>query len=92
MIIYCEMKLWLPVVYSLKDKRSIIKSLQEKLKNKFNVAVAELAENDLWKNSTIGIVSVSANKRFLEQLINKIISFIDEFAGIEISNYTSKYY
>ena len=92
MIIYCEINLWLPVVYSLKDKRSIIKSLQEKLKNKFNVAVAELAQNDLWKNSTIGIVSVSANKRFLEQLINKIISFIDEFTGVEISNYTSKYY
>ncbi len=92
MIVYCELELRLPMARSLKDKRSILKSLSQKLDNKFNIALAEMDSNDLWKTSLLGIVSVSSSRAQLESTINRVIDFVDDFSGVMLVNYTLDYY
>lgn len=63
-------------INSLKDKRHIVKSVIERLKNRFNVSVAEVDHNDSKTTAVIGIAAVANDRRFLEEVIDKSISFI----------------
>ena len=85
-------ELQIPMAQSLKDKRSIIRSLSDKCKNKFNVAVAEVDNKDLWKNAKLGIATVTDDRRYLEKIIDKIIKFIEDFPGAFLYNFTVDYY
>jgi len=51
----CKVKLRLPENLSLKGKRRVLKSITARVRNKFNVSVAEIDDNDLWQLSTLGI-------------------------------------
>ena len=87
MVLYCEIDLRIPMAQSLKDKRSIIKSLQEKLRNKFNIAISELGNNDLWKRTKLGVVTVSNDIKHSDRVFQKVIDFIEEFYQVQVINY-----
>ena len=72
----CEMDLWIPGSGSLKGKRSVIKSLKERLKNRFNVSVAEVADHDLWQRCRLGVVIASADTRYAHQVLSKVIDYV----------------
>jgi uncharacterized protein len=72
----CKVKLRLPDNLSLKGKRQIVKSLTARLKNKFDVSVAEVEDNDLWQLATIGICFVSNDKRFTNEVLSKTVDFV----------------
>ena len=57
---------------SLKDKRQVVRSLKDRLRAGFNVAVAELDSTDLWQRATVGVVSVSGSRDYLEGLMQKV--------------------
>jgi len=57
---------------SLKDKRQVVRSLKDKIRAKFNVSVAEMEETDLWQRATIGIVSISGSRDYLEGLMQNV--------------------
>lgn len=79
--------LYLPMVSSLKEKRSIIKSLIEKSRNKFNLAVSETDDNDLWKNANISAVTVSNERKYIDSLFSKYVNFIDENTEVVLRDY-----
>ena len=83
----CEFDFIIPGAVSLKDKRKIIKSFIDKSKNKFNIAIAEVDKNDLWHNSTIGVVTVSNNKKHVDIIVTKYLDFIDTFPELQLRNY-----
>lgn len=84
----CKLKFIIPGAFSLKDKRRIIKSLKDKSRNKFNIAVAEVDQNDIWQNATIGIVTLSNNKRSVDQTISKYIDYVeDRFPELQLRDY-----
>jgi uncharacterized protein YlxP (DUF503 family) len=58
--------------HSLKDKRQVVRSLKDRLRAKFNVGVAELEETDLWQRATIGVVSISSSRDYLEGLMQNV--------------------
>jgi hypothetical protein len=58
--------------HSLKDKRQVVRSLKDKLRVSFNVAVAELDHSDLWQRATIGVVSISESKDYLRGLMENV--------------------
>ncbi len=66
---------------SLKDKRQCVRSLKDKLRVSFNVAVAELEQSDLWQRATVGVVSISDSKDYLQGLMEKV-----ERAACRIAN------
>lgn len=83
-----RIEIYIPMATSLKEKRRVIKGLIDKARNKFNIAIAEVDNNDLWKNATIGIVTISNERAYIDKLLSKIINFIQRFDRMEIINYS----
>ncbi|ADQ14310.1 DUF503 domain-containing protein [Halanaerobium hydrogeniformans] len=83
----CKLKLYLPGLSSLKDKRHIIKSLLQKSKNKFNVAAAELESQDYLQTAVIGVVTVGNDYRYLQSIMDKYLDFIDTFHEFSVDDY-----
>ncbi len=71
----------LPDNLSLKGKRQVVKSLTARLKNKFNISVAEVEDNDLWQLATIAICFVSNDKRFTNEVLSKAVEMIVNSQG-----------
>jgi uncharacterized protein YlxP (DUF503 family) len=62
---------------SLKDKRQIIRSLIAKLKNKYNIAVKEVDNEDKWQVATLGIVTIDKNEFMVHNTIENIMNYIN---------------
>jgi uncharacterized protein len=62
---------------SLKGKRMVVKSVVQRVRNRFNVAVAEVDTQDAWQVATLGIVCVSDDRRFSNEMLSKVIEFIE---------------
>ncbi len=69
---------------SLKEKRKVVKSLIEKTRHRFNVSVAEVADQDLHQRATIGVAVVSGDARVLNSLLDRIMSFMESLGLAEI--------
>ncbi len=74
----CRVTLRLPENGSLKGKRQVVRSVMARLRNKFNVAVAEVGDNDRWQIATIGVSCVSNDGRHAEEMLNRVVSFIQD--------------
>lgn len=74
----CVIKLQLGGVFSLKEKRRILKSILAKLPQKFNVAVAEVDHQDVWQTAVIALVTVGNDKAYLHGLLEKAVSWIEQ--------------
>jgi len=81
-----KVELYMNDVFSLKEKRQIIKSIIERIKAKFKISVAEVSQNDIWKNAIIGVSVVSNDKTNVESIINKVFNFIENDSRIDIIN------
>src|SRR4030067_1999019 len=71
-----KVSLRLPENMDLKGKRQVIKSITGRVRNRFQVTVAEVDDNDSWQRATIGIGYISNNKRFTNQVLSKAVDFI----------------
>jgi hypothetical protein len=58
--------------HSLKDKRQVVRSMKDRLRASFNISVAELEPTDLWNRATIGVVSVSDSRDYLDGLMKNV--------------------
>jgi len=76
--------LHLPGVASLKEKRFILKSVKIKIRNKFNVSIAEIDYLDKWQRAGIGVACVSNERRFIESTLSKVINTIEQDDRIEL--------
>ena len=72
----CQVKLRFPENQSLKGKRQILKSITSRLRNRFNVSVAEVDDNDLWQLATLGISCVSNDRRHANEMLSRVVDFI----------------
>lgn len=73
----CKIKLRLPDNLSLKGKRQVVKSITSRLRNRFNVSVAEVGDNDLWQMATIGVCYISNDRRFTNEVLSKVVDFVN---------------
>ncbi len=62
----------LPYAHSLKDKRQVLRSLKDRLRSHFNVAVAEVDHQELWQRATIGVVSISNEQAHVSRLLERV--------------------
>lgn len=72
MIAFLTLELSIEAARSLKDKRQVVRSVKDRLRTNFNVAVAELDVNGLWNRATIGVVSVSDSRDYLDGLMKNV--------------------
>ena len=73
-------------VHSLKEKRMIVKSITQRLKNKFNISVAEIDEQDIHQTIVIGIAGICGSAAQMDSTMENIITFIEENTDAEIIN------
>ncbi|MCH8949379.1 MAG: DUF503 domain-containing protein [Chloroflexi bacterium] len=74
----CRITLRLPENSSLKGKRQVLRSLTTRLRNKFNVAVAEVGDNDRWQIATIGLTCVSNDARHAQEMLDRAVQFVEQ--------------
>jgi uncharacterized protein len=72
MIAFLTLELQIEAAQSLKDKRQVVRSMKDRLRAAFNVSVAELDSSGLWNRATIGVVSISDSRDYLDGLMKKI--------------------
>lgn len=72
MIAFLTIELSIEAAQSLKDKRQVVRSLKDRLRAQFNVAVAELDASGIWNRATIGVVSVSHSRDYLDGLMKNV--------------------
>lgn len=73
---------------SLKEKRHIVKSLISRIRNNFNVSVAEVDLNDKWQLAEIGVATLSNDKKIVDSQINSVIALIESDTRVEVVNVT----
>jgi uncharacterized protein YlxP (DUF503 family) len=66
---------------SLKDKRQVLRSLKDRLRAKFNVAVAELEHHDKWQRSVVGVVTISGEEQHVEESLQQVLAETDLILG-----------
>lgn len=85
----CTINLYFPDSHSLKDKRSIIKSIKLRIRKNFNVSVSEINHYDLWKNTTLGISCIGNEKRYLNGVLNEVMKFIEQQNKLQVMNFNT---
>lgn len=70
-------ELHLPDVLSLKDKRHVLKGLKQKVRARFEVAVAEVDHQDMWQRATLAVAYVSGDARHANEVVSKAMDFIE---------------
>jgi uncharacterized protein YlxP (DUF503 family) len=64
--------------FSLKGKRQVLKSLKERVKNRFNVSIAEVENQDLWQHIVLGLAVVGNDRRHVNAQLDKILEFVEK--------------
>jgi uncharacterized protein YlxP (DUF503 family) len=80
------LELHIPDAQSLKDKRQVLRSLKDKLRRDFNVAVAELEHHDTWQRSVVGIVTISNEEQHVREMLQKVLDEADRILGSFLIN------
>ena len=71
---------------SLKEKRSVIRSLIVSARQKFNISIAEVDDLDKWKRATIACVCVSKDATFVNQVLDKTLDFIESNPNVSVAD------
>jgi uncharacterized protein YlxP (DUF503 family) len=77
-------KIYAPWVHSLKEKRTVVKSLIAKTKNKFNVSIAEVDAQDIHQTIVLGLACVAGTVSHADSMIDSVLTFIEANAEAEI--------
>lgn len=83
-VLNLKVKLRASWVHSLKEKRMVVRSLVQKLKNKFNVSVGEVEEQDIHQTIVIGISAVCGSSKQVDSTMENLINFIEENTDAEV--------
>ena len=78
----CQVALYLPGVRSLKAKRHLLKPLSPRLRRKFNLAVAEVGDNDLWQSAELALVTVANDPGFVHSVLEGVVHWIERNAPV----------
>lgn len=82
----CSIKFFLHGNHSLKEKRRIVRTLKDRLKNNFNISIAEIGDQDVWQSLHMGIVAVNSDPKYLEGQMSKVVDAIENMHLAEITD------
>jgi uncharacterized protein YlxP (DUF503 family) len=85
-------ELHLPACQSLKDKRTIVKSLKDRMHNRFNVSVAETDHQDLWQRAELTAAVVTTDRRYAENVLREADKLIAGADGARIVDTSTSYF
>lgn len=79
-----RLTLYLPEAHSLKEKRMVLRRVKDRAQQKFNVAIAEVGQNDLWQRSQLGVAVLGNDRRFVDSALDEVVRFVR--AEAEVTN------
>jgi len=79
-------ELMIPWAHSLKDKRSAVRGLKDRLRSRFNASVAEVAYQDKWQRAIIAVCIIGGDKRRLESDMSKVRQLCEEAKDLQIAD------
>ena len=80
----CQIRLIIHDTRSLKEKRRVVKSVVEKVRNRFPVSIAEVGDHELWQSAVIGFCLISSEQVFVRSSIDKVINFIENLCLADV--------
>jgi uncharacterized protein len=80
----CTIDLHLPGIGSLKGKRQILLSLKERIKNTYNVSIAEVDANDLWQRAVLGVACVANDGRHVSRVLDSVLNAVRANPSVEL--------
>jgi uncharacterized protein len=75
-----RLTLFLPENHSLKGKRQVLRAIKDRVRNKFNVSIAESDDHDLWQRAQLGICQVGSDQAFVDSALRQVVNFIESLA------------
>jgi uncharacterized protein YlxP (DUF503 family) len=82
----------LPYSHSLKEKRAVLQKMRDRLRARFNVAVAELDHQDVWQHATLGVVSISNSQTLLESTFRQVLEESEKILGQDVANHVLEFF
>lgn len=83
----CTIELHVPESGSLKTKRQSLRSLKDRIRNKFNVSIAEVDDNDLWQKASLAVAAVSNDKAHLNQTMDHVLNLVRAVPELSLLDY-----
>lgn len=84
----CTVDIHFPESGSLKSKRQILKRIKDRIRNRFNVSLAEVDNNDLWQRTTLGVAAVANQGKFVNQVLSQVIERLQKEGGVVVLDYS----
>jgi len=81
------LEIQIPYSHSLKEKRAVLRKMRDRLRARFDVAVAELDHQDVWQHATLGVVSISNSQPLLESLFRQVLAEAENILGDDVSSH-----
>jgi uncharacterized protein len=76
----------IPQADSLKDKRRVIKSIKDRIRNSFNVSVAEIGDQDIWRSALLGVAVISEDASYANGVLSRVQDFIRDKSDAIMTN------
>ena len=86
-----EVRIAIRGAQSLKDRRRVVNSLKDRIKDRFNVAVAEVGDPELRQLAVLGVVTVSNSRRHLDQTLSHVVNFVRDAGIAELVDYDMEF-
>ena len=80
----CTVELFIPDGHSLKEKRQVLQSLKTRLRDKFNLSVAEVGDQDLWQKAILGMACVANESAHVNQVLDQAVHLIQSVPVIQL--------
>ncbi|MGD0920405.1 MAG: DUF503 domain-containing protein [Terriglobia bacterium] len=82
----------LPYSHSLKEKRAVLQKIRDRLRARFNVAIAELDHQDVWQHATLGVVSISNSQTLLESTFRQVLEESEKILGQDVAHHVLEFF
>ena len=90
-VLLIKISLQIPYAHSLKDKRSQIKSLKDRLSSRFNASVAEVDALDKWQQAVMAVCMVSNDRSYLDKQYSLVEAMVLEYTELQLTNMTREW-
>jgi uncharacterized protein YlxP (DUF503 family) len=77
-----RLALFIGASHSLKEKRMVLRRVKDLVRQKFNVSIAEVSENDVWQRAVLGIAVVGNDRRYVDGALDEVIGFVRAKADV----------
>ena len=88
----CRIDVFLPESRSLKAKRQVIKGLKDRIRNRFNVSVAEVEHQALWQRATLGLAMVSEEKGYVDRTLRQVLNLVQADPRLLVLDHVFEWY